>query len=151
MMPYLFVRCPHYFICTNIPNQIYWSHSAMTEYVFKRVKISLAKVPRLKCMKCKIWHFVVSNTDKSSFYNVTQTTSSDDKNRKYILFPPPPTPHPLSQSRLPEQLPGGGSSGRRQVCATSAPEGGDETRPSAWLWICGRQWETCGGPLSHTR
>lgn len=62
----------------------------MTEYVFKRAKIALAKVSRLKCMKCKIWHFVVSNTDRSSFYNVTQTTSSDDKNRKYLLFLPPP-------------------------------------------------------------
>lgn len=55
------------------------------------------------------------------------------------------------QSRLPEQLSGGGSTGRGQVCATSAPKGGDETGPSAGLWICCRQRETSGGPLSHTR
>lgn len=55
------------------------------------------------------------------------------------------------QSRLPEQLPGGGPSGRGQVCATSSPKGGDETGPSAWLWVCCRQRETGGGSLSHAR
>lgn len=61
------------------------------------------------------------------------------------------TSSPQLQSYLPEQLSGGGSSGRGQVCATSSPKGGDETGPRAWLWIRCRQREASGGPFSHTR
>lgn len=52
------------------------------------------------------------------------------------------------QPSVPEQLPGGGPPG----CGPTRPSpGGDETGPSPGLRLCGRQWETGGGPLCHTR
>lgn len=52
------------------------------------------------------------------------------------------------QPSVPEQLPGGGPPGRRPP---GPQAGGDEARPGPGVRLRGRQRETGGGSLRHTR